>query len=99
KNFTKTRRRDSINFQVPILRLLAHQVIAHTPAHPQRAAGFVPHGTSNGQNLIRKTHSERIKAGNALNAKGVGCGERRVDKTASGKNRTAEHEYCYTPTR
>ena len=45
-----------INFEVPILRLRAHQRIPHTTAHQQRAAASVEHGFAELQNLVRDVH-------------------------------------------
>src|SRR5437763_12571144 len=52
ENFAETRGFNSINFQVPILRLPAHQLIAHTAADQQRATAFIADGPSDFQNLL-----------------------------------------------
>src|SRR5947209_7984171 len=65
ENIAKTRRLDPINFQVPILRLPAHQLIAHTTADQQRATTFIADGPSDFRNQIWNFHGDSIKAGNA----------------------------------
>ena len=65
ENLAKPRRLNSINFQVPILWLPAHQLIAHTTAYQQRAPTFIAHGLSDFRNQIWNFHWDSIKAGNA----------------------------------
>ena len=56
---------DSVNFQVPVLRLLAHQLIPHTTADEQRASAGIANGSGKIQNVLRRLHAHSIKAGNA----------------------------------
>src|ERR1051325_3621457 len=62
EDFTKTRRFDSIDFQVPILGLLTHQFVAHTAANQQRTAAFGPNGLGKVQNAIWNIHNHMMKA-------------------------------------
>jgi hypothetical protein len=65
ENLAETSRLNSVNFQIPILRLLAHQLVAHTAANQQRASALLTNRFRNLQHLIRNFHVNSIKAGNA----------------------------------
>src|SRR5205823_10457026 len=65
ENLAQPRRLNPINFQVPILRLPAHQLIAHTTADQQRATASIADGPSDFRNQIWNFHGDSIKAGNA----------------------------------
>src|ERR1043166_113310 len=57
---------DSIDFDVPVFRLLSHQFIPHTTAHQERAPRLFANRFCEIQNLLRDVHADSIKAGVSL---------------------------------
>ncbi len=56
QKYAQTRRLDAVDFEVPVLRLLAHQLVAHAAANQERASACVAHCLREIENCLRNIH-------------------------------------------